>query len=121
VHVTICAKGLWNAARGAGFVPPPGGAGGEAPGFGSYLPMIAMLVAIFYLMIFRPQQKKQQEQKAMLGSLKKGDQVVTTGGIHGVVAGVRDDVVVLKVADNVKIEFSKSAVAAVVKAEKASS
>lgn len=116
--MNILAEGLWRAAGGAGFVPPPGGAGGDAPGFGSYLPMIAMLVAIFYLMIFRPQQKKQQEQKAMLSSLKKGDQVVTTGGIHGVVAGVRDDVVVLKVADNVKIEFSKAAVAAVVKGEK---
>jgi preprotein translocase subunit YajC len=83
----------------------------------SYLPMIAMLVAIFYLMMFRPQQKKQQEQKAMLASLKKGDQVITSGGIHGVVAGVRDEIVVLKVADNVKIEVSKTAVAAVTKGE----
>jgi preprotein translocase subunit YajC len=113
----MLSSGLLGAARAAGMAPPPSGAGGEAPGIMSYLPMIAMLVAIFYLMMFRPQQKKQQEVKDLLASLKKGDQVVTSGGIHGVVAGVRDDIVVLKVADNVKIEFSKTAIAAVTKRE----
>lgn len=103
------------AAMRAGMAPPPSGPGGEAPGIMQYLPMIAMLIVIFYFLMFRPQQKKQQEQKTMLASLKKGDEVVTTGGIHGIVAGVREEIVVLKVADNVKIEFSKAAIAAVTK------
>lgn len=111
------ATGIGTMLRTAGMAPPPSGAAGEAPGLMSYLPMIVMLVAIFYFMMFRPQQKKQQEQKTMLASLKKGDHVVTSGGIHGVVAGVRDEIVLLKVADNVKIEFSKAAVAAVTKRE----
>ena len=115
--MNMLSTGLMGAARAAGMASPPSGPGGEAPGIMSYLPMIGMLGAIFYLLMFRPQQKKQQEVKELLASLKKGDQVVTSGGMHGVVAGVRDDIVVLKVADNVKIEFSKTAIAAVTKRE----
>jgi preprotein translocase subunit YajC len=98
-----------------GMAPPPGGAGGQQPGMMQFLPMIVMLVVIFYLLVFRPQQKKQKEQKEMISSLKKGDTIVTAGGVHGVVAGLKEDVVVVKVADNVKIEVSKGSIAAVTK------
>lgn len=106
---------LWGVWRNA--VVAQAGAGEGQSWLQSPVVMIVPLVLIFYFLMFRPQQKQQREQKTMLASLRKGDQVVTSSGIHGVVAGVRDDIVVLKVADNVKIEFSKTAVAAVTKRE----
>jgi preprotein translocase subunit YajC len=72
--------------------------------------ILAITVGIFYFMIIRPQQKKQKETEAMLASIKKGDRVLTSGGIFGTVIGVKDDVVVLKVADEVKMEFSRQSV-----------
>ena len=94
---------------------PPGGKG--QPGITSFLPMLLMLMAIFYLLVFRPQQKKQKDQKKMIASIQKGDRVVTAGGIHGLVAGVKENIVLVKVADNVKIEVTKGSIAAVVKKE----
>ncbi|MCX6339461.1 MAG: preprotein translocase subunit YajC [Candidatus Aureabacteria bacterium] len=106
-------SGVGHVAGLLGMAPPPGGAGGQQPGLMQFLPMIVMLVAIFYLLVFRPQQKKQKEQKDMIASIKKGDAVITSGGIHGVVAGLKEDVVVVKVADNVKIEVSKGSISVV--------
>ena len=96
---------------------PAGGAEGNTTG--STLSMVIMLGAVFLVMYFlmiRPQKKQQQQMKNMLAALKKGDKVVTAGGIRGVVQSVKEDVVVLKVDDNTKIEFSKSAIAAVTEA-----
>ena len=77
--------------------------------------MVVFFIAIFYLMILRPQSKKQKELTARISSLKTGDRVVTTGGIYGTVANVKDgSTLLLKIADNVKIEIDKSAVANVV-------
>lgn len=77
----------------------------------TFAPLIA-IAFIFYFMIIRPQQKKQKETQAMLNSIRKGDRVLTTGGIFGTVIGVKEkeDVVVLKVAEDVKLEFSRSAI-----------
>ncbi|HSQ59065.1 MAG TPA: preprotein translocase subunit YajC [Acidobacteriota bacterium] len=72
--------------------------------------ILAITVGIFYFMIIRPQQKRAKETAQMLASVRKGDRVLTSGGIHGTVVGVKDDVVVLKVGDDVKIEFAKSAI-----------
>jgi preprotein translocase subunit YajC len=72
--------------------------------------ILAITVGIFYFMIIRPQQKRAKETAQMLASVRKGDRVLTTGGIYGTVLGVKDDVVVLKVGDDVKIEFAKSAI-----------
>ncbi|HEU4335025.1 MAG TPA: preprotein translocase subunit YajC [Candidatus Eisenbacteria bacterium] len=72
--------------------------------------ILAITVGIFYFMIIRPQQKRAKETAQMLASVRKGDRVLTTGGIYGTVIGVKDDVVVLKVSDDVKIEFVKSAI-----------
>ena len=79
-------------------------------------PMI-MIFLIFYVLVFRPQKKEQKEKQQMRGALKKNDQAVTIGGIHGTVALVKDKTVVLRVDDNVKIEFDKESIASVVKSK----
>lgn len=75
-----------------------------------------LLVGVmFYFMIIRPQQKQQKERKAMLDSLKKGDKVVTVGGIFGELTALKEDYVTLKVADKVEIKLSRSGISHVVK------
>ena len=78
-----------------------------------------LVFVIFYFLIIRPQNKKQKQMQQMIAGVKKGDKVVTIGGIHGVVVSVKDSTVVLKVDDGTRIEFSKSALASIspVKAE----
>ncbi len=77
--------------------------------------MIILVIGIFYFILLRPQQKKAKKHQNMLSNLKKGDAVVTEGGIHGTVAGVNDNVVVLRIAkikdEDVKIEVSTARVA----------
>ncbi|MEY2530373.1 MAG: preprotein translocase subunit YajC [Verrucomicrobiota bacterium] len=68
-----------------------------------------------YFVMIRPQTKRQQEQKRLVSSLKTGDRVVTNAGIHGLISNVKDTTVIVKVADNVKIEMEKSAIANVLK------
>jgi len=70
-----------------------------------------LVILIFYFLIIRPQNKKQKETKNMLANLKKGDKVSSIGGIRGVVQSVKDDVVIVKVDGDTKLEFSKSAIA----------
>lgn len=92
--------------------PPPtgGGEGGGNPLL-SFLPFILIFVIIYFLMM-RPQIKKQKEKQKMLGALKKGDNVITMGGIHGKVTGFTDEnkTVIVKVDDNVKLNIDKSAI-----------
>ncbi len=76
-----------------------------------------LVFLIFYFLIIRPQNKRQKESKQMLESLKKGDRVVTIGGIRGSITSLKDDVVVLKVDDTTKIQFSRSAISSVVDAK----
>jgi len=77
----------------------------------SFLPFILIMVVIYFLMM-RPQMKKQKEKQKMLEALKKGDNVVTRGGIHGKVVGFAEEgkIVIVKVDDNVKLNFDKAAV-----------
>jgi len=75
----------------------------------NFLPLILVFV-IFYFLILRPQTQKQKEVRKMIDNLKKGDRVVSTGGIYGEVVDVKPETVILRVADNVKMEFAKSAV-----------
>lgn len=84
-----------------------------AGGFGMLMPLV-LIVGIMYLFMIRPQQKKQKETQKMLDALKKGDKVVTIGGIHGTIASVKENTVLVKVDDNTKIEFNRSAIATVV-------
>ena len=81
------------------------------------LPIIPyiLIFLIFYFLIIKPQRTKQKEQKQTIDNLKKNDQVVTTSGIHGTVVLVKDKTVVVRVDDNVKIEFDKEAITSVTK------
>ncbi|MDA8082673.1 MAG: preprotein translocase subunit YajC [Nitrospiraceae bacterium] len=87
-----------------------GGGQGQGGGIMGFLPLILIFV-IFYFLMIRPQQKKAKEHKAMLDSLKKGDKVVTSGGIYGLVEEVRPNTITLKVAENVKIRFGRGYIA----------
>ena len=80
------------------------------------MPFVFVFV-IMYFVLLRPQKKRQQEQQRLTASLKTGDRVVTNAGIHGLIANVKGTTVMLKVADNVKIEMEKSAVTTVLKSE----
>lgn len=76
----------------------------------NFLPFVLIFV-VFWFLLIRPQTKRQKEHQAMVSNLKKGDKVVTNGGIHGTVIGVADKIVVLRIAENVKIEVAKGCVA----------
>ena len=95
-----------------------GGAAGG--GFLGFLPFVLIMFVIYFLMI-RPQMKQQKQKKQMLTNLKKGDKVVTSGGIHGTVAGFKEkeSIVILSVGKNVDLRVSKSAVAGLSGAKKA--
>lgn len=82
----------------------------------SLLPIVLIFV-IFYFLLIRPQQKRSKAHQKMLESVSKGDRVLTSGGMYGVVVGIDADKVVLKVAENVKVEFSKSAIASILSRE----
>ena len=93
--------------------PGPGGAGG----FLNLLPFWFFIIVIMYFVLVRPQKKRQQEQQRLVAALKTGDKVVTNAGIHGLIANVKETTVMLKIADNVKIEVEKSAVTNILKTE----
>ena len=99
------------------FLQDASAAGNEAVGmggtFGMLIPLVLVMLIMYFFMI-RPQNKKQKETEAMISALKKGDKVVTIGGIHGVVSSTKDSTVILKVDDGTKIEFNKTAIATVV-------
>jgi len=87
--------------------------GAPAPSpIAQFAPLIFIGV-IFYFLLIRPQQKQRKEQQKLIEALKTGDKVVTSSGIHGLISNVKEKTVLLKVADNVKIEIDKAAVATV--------
>jgi preprotein translocase subunit YajC len=86
----------------------------QPPVLFQFLPLIIIAV-LFYFLLIRPQQKKQKEHQKLVAGIKTGDKVVTSAGIHGIVANVKEATVLVKVADNVKIEMDKAAVATVLK------
>ncbi len=90
----------------------PGGGGQGAGGlFGSLVPLILIFV-IFYFLLIRPQQKKAKGHRKMIEDLKKGDKVVTSGGVYGVIEAIGTNTVTLKIAENVKVKFGKAYIAA---------
>ena len=91
-----------------------GGGGGSQPSLFTSLIPILLIFVIFYFLLIRPQQKKQKEHQDMVSALRKGDRVVTNGGIFGTVSDVKEHIVVLRIAENVKVEIAKSAVATVI-------
>ena len=93
-------------------MPAGAGEGGGSNPIMSFLPLIA-IIAIFYFLILRPQRKKQQENQKMLSTLKKGDRIITIGGVHGIISTVKESTVIVKVDDNVKLEINRSAIGSV--------
>jgi len=93
-------------------------AAGPAPGFGGgglgmMLPIV-LFIGLLYLLMIRPQQKRQKQWQSMLSGIKPGDRVTTTGGIRGVILSLKDDTMIIRVApDNLKLEVAKSAIASV--------
>ncbi|MEW6052350.1 MAG: preprotein translocase subunit YajC [Nitrospirota bacterium] len=92
---------------------PQGGAGqGGAGGLiGSLIPLVLIFV-IFYFLLIRPQQKRAKEHKNMIDNLKKGDKIITSGGIYGIIESVGTNTVTIKAGENVKMKLGKSYVAA---------
>lgn len=90
-----------------------GSSGGEGAGFISFVPLILMF-AIFYFLLIRPQQKKAKQHRELLSALKKGDKVISSGGLHGTVTGLTDDVVTMEIAPKVRVKVSRGSVSAVV-------
>lgn len=93
----------------------PGPEGSPMGGLMQMLPMFVAFIAIMYFLMIRPQQKRDRERREMLGALKKGDEVVTTGGACGKIVGINDTHVVLQVDEKTKIEFVRGAIHQVVK------
>lgn len=90
---------------------PPGGSGS---GIGPQLIFMLTIFMIFYFIVFRPMRKQRHDTETMLSELKNGDRVVTSGGIYGTVVGVTDELIQLRIAEHVKIQVAKSAVARLV-------
>jgi preprotein translocase subunit YajC len=76
--------------------------------------MIIAIFAVMYFLMIRPQQRQKRQHQDMLSQVGKGDKVVTSGGIHGTVAGVKDNSLIIKIADNVKVEVNRSSISQIV-------
>lgn len=106
--------GAMHLAQAAGEGGGPQNNSGDNPFFGGPLFLIVAMVAIMYFFMFRPQAKREKERKEMLGALKKGDRVMTNGGIFGTIVGLNEQTAVLRIDDNVTVEFLRAAIARVV-------
>ena len=87
--------------------------GGGSANLISTLIMFGAIFLIFYFMIIRPQQIRAKEREKMLSNMQKGDKVITSGGLHGTIAGIDEKTVLLQVSDNIKMKFERSAIASV--------
>ncbi|MFC1807733.1 preprotein translocase subunit YajC [Candidatus Omnitrophota bacterium] len=94
-----------------GASPQAQGQGGGSPLMS--LMQLVLMFGIFYFLLIRPQQKKQKDHEKMISELKKNDDIITTGGVHGTIANVKDKTYTVRVDDNVKLEISKTAVSTV--------
>jgi preprotein translocase subunit YajC len=89
------------------------GAGGMEQLLSTIVPF-ALIILVFYFLILRPQQKRQKERQKLLESVRKGDRIITTGGMHGLVEGIEDKSLLVKIDDNVKVKIEKSAVSVII-------
>ncbi len=94
-------------------------AGGRSPmaGLGGMLPMLLVMFVVIFFFMIRPEQKKAKQRQLLLASIKRGDRVMTSAGIFGSVDNVKDTTVIVKIAENTKVEFSKSAVTAILNSD----
>ncbi|HJY62881.1 MAG TPA: preprotein translocase subunit YajC [Ignavibacteria bacterium] len=86
---------------------------GTASLISSLLPFV-LIILVFYFLILRPQQKRQKDRQKLLSGVQKGDKIITSGGVHGTVEGIEDDILLVKIADNVKVKMEKSAIATII-------
>ena len=93
-----------------------GGAGGQGGGISTFIPLI-LLFAIFYFLLIRPQQKKAKQHRELLGALKVGDNVVTNGGLHGKITGIKDTVVTVEIAPKIRVKVSRGSIAGMAKGD----
>lgn len=98
-------------AMGQGGAEAAGGSGG----FASFIPLILMFV-IFYFLLIRPQQKKTKEHRYMIESLKTGDRIITSGGIHGRITGISEHALTVEIAEKVRVKLNRSSVSALMQA-----
>ena len=94
---------------------PPGNGGPSAVVV--QILFFAAIFAIFYFLLIRPQQKQRKEREAMLAAIKRGDRVVTASGLHGTIVGLNEQTIILKVSDQVKLEFDRSAIGRIATAQ----
>lgn len=100
-----------------------GGSGGQASqggGLAAFVPIILMFV-IFYFLLIRPQQKKAKTQQEMINNLKKGDRVITSGGIYGLITSIDETTATIEIADKVRVKVTRSSIAALTQESAASS
>ena len=95
---------------------PQGGQGGQGGGM-SMLFMIVPLFLIFYFLLFRPQKRKADEQRTLLSGLKKGDMVITQGGLYGRITGLTDSTITLEIAEKIRVKVSRSHISGKVRPE----
>jgi preprotein translocase subunit YajC len=93
---------------------PPSNGGGGSGSLVSTIIMFGAIFLIFYFMIIRPQQKRAKERDKLLANIEKGDKIITSGGIHGTIAGIEEKTVLIQISDNVKLKFERSAISSVV-------
>ena len=91
---------------------PSQGSAGPGGAIGSLVPLVLIFV-IFYFLLIRPQQKRAKEHKNMIENLKKGDKIITTGGVYGVIESIGTNTATVKIAENVKVKFGKAYIGAV--------
>jgi preprotein translocase subunit YajC len=87
---------------------------GEGPGLMSNVILFGSIILIFYFMIIRPQQKRAKERQKLIESMKKGDKVITSGGMYGTVAGLDEKTVLVEIADKIKVKLDRSAIATII-------
>jgi len=90
-----------------------GGAGGSG-GLGAFLPLI-IIFAIFYFLLIRPQQKKAKQHKQLLSELRKGDRVISSGGLHGLITGMSDEVLTVEISPKVRVKISRGSISGVIR------
>jgi preprotein translocase subunit YajC len=90
----------------------------DGGGFIQTIILFGLIFVVFYFMIIRPQQKRQKERQKMLDSVEKGDKVITSGGIHGTVVGVEDKILLVQIADNVKVKVDRGSLGNVLREAK---
>ena len=97
------------------FFAQAGGASSQGGLFGSPLVFMALMFVMMYFVLIRPQRQRQKEQEKMISSVKVGDHIIMNGGEHGIITSVKEKTIMVKLADNVKVEYERSAIASVSK------